>query len=965
MEKVLILFLLTFYSTSSFSEAGKEQENEATKKRSKLMELINKEISTIKNNKYTGPELKHRLFELFSEKIKLIKENENLAFLKSDPKGVATNGKESYFKNSHEQYSFAQTFALKLIKDHPRYNRINEIYYALATNSRDYGTNEETEQFLKLSISTNAIDPKTIYNAKTSLAEFYYNNKRYHDAISYYQDILKNSNNEWYGKHLYNASWCYLKERNFKKALELIKGSFETTKNKNFVSMREQIINAIGIFYIQADAIHEGIEFYQNNTSPSAPWLLTLATSSMNKNNFPLTYEILQAALKDTQKRKDPNMEMKVRLAELNIYRESKKDELYFETSNNILALSKKNKIDTEDITIAINKIKEVAGFMQINLVKDKIKEEVKYIKDDYKKIMRYFDILSSLDKKNKNQYRYFQGETALSIHDYKTALNYYVRSVTNSKTIKDGGEVTRKSIEAMLSIIELANLKKQNEDAYAIFAFKNYVIFYPQSDKSQTIYQKLFSKYLELHDIKKAINTLLVYNYYYKDDEKIHREMLTQVLDIYIKEKNTDKLAFWINKIEKGYLNFSADYVQNSIAVLGGLLFDKYQTLEKLEKYAEAMKGYESIYHSRMYPKRTKAEAAYAIATLYQDQNKAKDSSSWLTKSLDIYESKDLLKVTSSLLALVKGYRLLQNFDLSSKFSGQILKRFCDENFPQKNDFYELITQNSITTDNNSTSLIKTEDEYKKCNIEKRFLEKNQLQNLEQLITSNNSNEITSYFKAHSDNEKLARSMGRFLKSKFWRESSNQKEKTKAEIITMNEAIPALGLDGMFDQYNHVLEFRNKVQALKFEFSNLPKFDDEKYNFELEQYFSIITELNNEAMALSKKSIPEEIVLIREVLSIPYFSLVNSINSYTPQGVDNNYREGFKKGMRQITESLNSKGLQLDREKMTYLEKNIFFFETQKYDRFSNITGGKNELNFHLAILFSSTMDLTRGQKK
>lgn len=981
MKSLPIRLFFTFfllYSASTFSAELKDPALEAAEKWTKLMNLINKEIQTIKSNKYSGPELRHRLFELYSEKIKLIKEKENLKLLKADPKNIAANGKDSYFKASREQYMTAQKYALNLIKEYPQYNRINELYYALAINSRDYGTSVETEQFLKLSIKHSKENSQTMYNAKTSLAEFYYNNKRYNEAVTYYQDILKNTDDEWYGKHLYNASWCYLKERHFKRALELIKEAFETTKNKKFVSMKEQINNAIGIFYVQADATREGIEFYENNTAPSAPWLLMLASASMSKNDFSVTEEVIRAALKDTKKRKDTNMELKVRLAQLDIYRESKKDELYFETANNILDLSKKNKLDPDDLGITINKIKEVAGFMQINLVKDKNREEVTFNKEDYKKIMRYFDILSTMDKKNKNQYRYYQGETALSTHDFATALKYYVRAVLNSKIAKDSGEVTRKSLEALISTIELAKLKKQKENEYAIFAFKNFVHIYPQSDKSQAIYQKLFNIYFELHKTNKAVNVLLVYKFHYKDDVKIHREMLTQILDSYIKEKNTDKLAFWINKIEKGYLNFEQEYVQNSIAILGSLLFDKYQSMEKLGKYKEAMKGYESIYDSKQYPRRIKAEAAYAIAALYQEQNNAKTSYKWLQKSLGLYENKDLVKVTPSLLVLAKGYRLLQNFELSSELANQISKRFCEVDFVGKDGFYELIISNSAIGDAKSSKLLSLENDNKKCRLDKRFVEKTQMVNFDRLILNDNMKEITAYLEAHADNEKLARQMGRYLKFKFWQAPMQAKEKMKKDIMAMNAQNPALDLQGMFTQYDRVLEFREKTRNLKFEFTILPKFDEEKYNSEMEQYFSIIAELNKEAVALSKDSTPEEVILIREVLSSPYYSLVNSVNSFIPQGVDAKYLEGFKQGMRQITESLAAKGLQVDREKMAYLEKNNFFFEAQKYDKFKNIKEAaldkseeslqvrlQNNLNFHSAILFSNTIDLSRGQRK
>ncbi len=977
MIKMLILTgslaFITHIHAEEKNPAAIQLENQ--ERWSKLMNLINREIQTIKSNKYSGAELKHRLFELYSEKIKLIREKETQNLLKANAQDVASKGKDSFFKNSREQYQTAQKYALSLIPQYPNYERTSEIYYAMAINSRDFGSAEDTENFLKMAIATSKEQNKTMYNAKVALAEYYYNNKKYNQAISYYTDVLKNNDKEWYGKHLYNASWCYLKERNFKRALELIKESFETTKNKKYVSMKEQINQAIGIFFVQADATKEGIEFYEKNTTPSSPWLLMLAASSMNKNNFALTDDVLKAALRDTKSRKNANDEMKVRLAQLDIYRENKKDDLYFEVTNNILDLFKKNKLEKDDIFNATNKIKEVAGFMQINLVKDKKAEEVKYNKDDFKKIMRYFDILTVLDKPNKNLYRYFQGETALSTHDFKSALKYYIRSVMNSKMNKDAGEITKKSFEAMLSTLELAKLEKKKENEYTIFALKNYLIFYPKSEKSQVIYQKLFSKYFELHQTKKAVNILLVYKKNYSEDEKIHREMLTQILDTYIEEKNTDKLAFWVKRIEKGYLNYSKDYIENSIAILGGLLFDKYQAMEKKGQMKEAMNGYESIFESKQYPNRIKAEAAYAMATLHQEQNKVKDSYKWLVKSLEIYDNKDLIKITPSLLVLAKGYRLLQNFEVSSELASNISKRFCDQAFKEKEGFYEIVLANNVIENTEAKGLLSQEDSFKSCKLDKRFLEKNQLDNMEQLILSDNLSEVIAYFQTHTANDKLARLVGRFLRFKFWQAPSKEKEVLKKIILPLNEKAPGMNIGNMFNQYENVANFREKVLAQKFNFTILPQFNEEKYNSEIEQYFNIIQDLNKEATLLSKESTPEEIILIRDVLDVPYFALVDAINSFIPKGVDSKYLDGFKTGMRQITESLTAKGLQVDREKTAYLEKNNYFFEVQKHAKFENKKSMLSEekiaernlqesLNFHSALLFTNTLDLSKARK-
>lgn len=926
----------------------------------KLMVLIDSEIKTIKGNRYSGPELKHRLFELYSEKIKLIKEKENLNLLKADANVVIKNGKASFFKASQDQYKTAQSYALTIVSQYPKYARIAEIYYALAINSRDYGTSEETERFLKLSIANSSSESKTMYNAKTALAEYYYNNKRYHEAVGYYNDVLKKPDDEWYGKHLYNAAWCHLKERNFKKALELMKLSFETTKSKKYVSMKEQVFSAIGIFFVQADATYDGVEFFEANSNPSAPNLINLALSSMNKSNFSMTDDVLKAALKDTKKRKDADGEMKVRLTQLDVYRESKKEDQYFETANSILEIHKKHKINADDLFMAQNKIKEVAGFMQINLIKDKSKDPVIYSKDDYKKIMRYFDILSSLDRPNKKLYRYYQGETALSAQDYTVALKYYVRSIMNAKLTKEKDDTTRKALDAMLATIEYAKLPKAKEDEYTIFAFKNFVIFSPVSDKSQAIYQKLFNKYFELNRIKKAVNILLVYKFYYKSDEKIHREMLTQILDSYIKEKNTDKLAFWIGKIEKGYLNFSSEYIQNSIAVLGDLLFNKYQALEKKGQIKEAVKGYESIYDSKQYPRRTKAEAAYAISALSLEQNKAKESYKWLKKSLELYDDKDLIKVTSSLYVLSKGYRLLQNFDISNEVAMMTSTRFCKETYKNKEDFYQLLNENAIIHKPSISALLKIEDEFKKCNLNDKLITKTQTENMERLIFADRYNDIITYYKANASNTGLSRMMEKYMKYKYYQNS----EATQKDLASLQST---LDLSAIVTHHQNILEFVKKINSLKFVFTEEEKFNEEKYNLELEQYFAMIGEINNEALALSKLSGPEDGILIRNVLSKPFFSLVKAVRSYIPKGVDERYLEGFKSGMRQITESLLSKGLQVDREKVTFLEKNNYFFEIQKNDivGLEKSNSLEKALNFHSAILFSNTLDIGTSKSK
>jgi hypothetical protein len=935
----------------------------------KLLNLIENEVSTIKKNKYSSVELDHRLFELYCEKIKILREKENLVLINSDPKLIEKAGRDSFFKNSKSLASEAQYFAFTIIKNHPKYEKINEIYYALAINARDYLESTETEGFLKFAIKYSKESDPTFYHSKTALAEFYYNNKKYVEAIDYYGDILKNKNNEWYSKHLYNASWCYLKARNFSKALELIKQSYEASNNKKYISIKDQVISAIAIFFIQADQINEGIHFFEKNTTPASPHLLSMAKSSMSKNSFNETEEILKSALKDARSNKDKNFEMKVYLTQFEIFREAKKMDQFFETANKTLELSQKYQINNEDIEQAVNKIKEVAGFMQINLVKDKLKEEISYDRENYQKIIRFFDILSILDIKNKNLYRYYQGETSLSIHNYGQALQYYTKSIIQSKKTKVNGETTKKSLDAMLSTIEYAKLDKKIENEYLIFALKNYLLFYPVSEKSQSIYQKLFSKYFDNKKIKKSINALLVYKKNYPNDEAIHREMLSQILNHYMQQKNTDNLAFWINKLEDGYLNFKKDYIENAIAVLGNLLFEKFQRLEKIGEDSKAMVGYESIFDSKKYPKKTKAQAAYAISALKVKHNDAKDSYKWLKRSFELFEKEDIKKQAAAILQLSKEYRLLQKFNISSELAGDYLKKFCHDDLENKDQFFEIAYFNLFHERNDYSKITAYEDSISDCNINQTFVEQKQLEMLTFLIFVDHEKDSINYFFKHSSNKSLLPLFSNYMKYKFWQSSEEEKKqyaKTFAELDGQNSDLKLSSIVNTHDKNRELVE---RITQLSFKFSSPEKFNEELYNNELEQYFNIISSLSKEALQLSKNNSTEENIFLNNSLSIPYFKLIKSIDMYQPKGVDNKYLEGFKQGMRQIIESLNAKGLQIDREKIAFLEKNHFFFEVQKYAKFEN-NQESTELDLqkilknHSAKIYSSSLDISKGKK-
>ena len=944
-----------------FSHLNAETTPQSGKKWEALMTLINQEIQTIKANKVSGPELSHRLFELYSEKIKLIKEKENNLFLKTDPKRISEKGKDYFFRSSLEQYKVAQNFGLSIIKNYPKYEKNNEIYYALAVNSRDYGTGSDTEKFLLHSLKNGVNNSKIAHNAKVALAEFYYNEKKYNEANNYYEDVLKNSADEWYAKHLYNSSWCHLKERHFKKALSLIKESYAVAAQKQNEGIKSQVLNAIGIFFVQADVTLEGVDFYTKNAHPSSVHLMSLAKSSRSKNDFNLTDTVLRIALTYSLQEKNLEQEMTIRLELLELYREHKKTDMFVSEASDITNADKKRKINSDNRLAICNKIKELAGFLQVNLVKDKLQEVIIYNKEDYNKIIKLFNFLARLDKENRSLYRYYQGETAFSVQDYKNANKFYVRSILITKRNKKITAQTTKTLDSLLTSIELSKLSKGHNDRLTIFALKNYVIFFPKADRSQTIYQKLFSKYFELKQYQRAANIMLVYRDQYPKDENIHREMLTQLLDSRIKSKNIAQLTTWVNIIDKGFLHFSNDFIQKSIAVLGNLLFEKNQALEKNKQLKDARAGYEEIYDSKFYPVKIKSEAAYAMASVFLQENKSKESFKWFKKSMDIYPRIDLIKTTANIYNLANNHRLLQNFENSSEISKTIMNKFCEDSFLNKDEFYELLLTNAALENESVSTISKIEKEYARCKVSDKMLAQVQTEIITSFINNDQIKKLKEYLTSKELDESTLKLVHNYLHFKFWQNPN----KNIDDLRVFSVKNPRFYLQKTIADYDSLVAFKEKITNVKFVFSIDDKFNDDKYNNELEQYLAILNELTNDAVALAKISSPEVVIELQNIISIPYKALQDSILKFRPKGVDNNYLKGFLSGMRQISESLAAKILQFDREKTSYFDKNHFFFEAKKHDKLgTEKMNVEQTLDFHSAVLHSKTVELPAEKK-
>ena len=457
---ILTFFVILLIKNIVFADNNNIQN--AKERWTTLNSLILKEEKAIKQRGSLGPKLQYRLLELKSEKIRLMIEKENEQFLNAKKRN---HPKSWYFKKSKKVFNTVKRMGLKIISKYPKFNKTARIYYTLALNERDYGDDKDTEYYLKLSLKHAQKHDKIIHNAKASLAEYYYNNKNYILAVKYYNDVIKNKEDDWYTRHLFNQAWCLLKINQMDKALNNLEISFKESSNPRYISMREQILESFVVFFVHGKKIREGIIFYKDNVIDPTDYLISMAKKTAHKGLFKDTKAVLSKALDNAKALKRTKKVIEIRLNELDIYRNFKKFKLYFKTAVELNILSFKKEMTAIQRSEAVNKISSLVGYLQIRLTGNLKLNNKSYEDKKLEKIISYFKILANLDKINKEKYYYYIGETFYSVKKYKESATAYTEAINisiNKRSIRDPSTLQEKIFKSFLSLIGSTGFDKK-----------------------------------------------------------------------------------------------------------------------------------------------------------------------------------------------------------------------------------------------------------------------------------------------------------------------------------------------------------------------------------------------------------------------------------------------------------------------------------------------------------------------
>ncbi len=874
-----------------------------------LNRLISEEMNTIKTITNRGPRLRWRMIELKTETIKLVREKENKNFLEANPALIRKRGKKSFFRKSQALYREVRRDGLNLIKKFPRFRYLSEVYYTLALNSRDYGGDKETEKFLLRSLKYSIPNSPIVHAAKTSLAEHYYNGKKYKKAIRFYRDVLKNQTDEWTTKHLYNLSWCYIKTKDYNQAIEHAKDSFFKSEKKEYINVQNEVLGSIGFFFVLAERVEEGARFYVDNVEHPTEYMIKMAKKTAEDRGYEKAKFVFDAALENAISKKYRKEEIEIRLSQLDFYRNFKRFENFWKTTVALDAIHKLKPLEEDYQTEATDKIRSFVGYLQIRFTRNSKTNITNYSEEEKVRIIKFFDVLARINPKKTDHYRYMQGETHFAISDFNNSFLYYQKTLEFNKKAKEHDEKLRlKTFDALLASLENGQFKKKVRTAHTIYTFTNHINIYPRNERSRKIYSKLFNIYLEEKKLPLALKTLERYTSVYKEDLKIQQGMFTQILDTHIKNKNTDQIAAWIPKLKAGYLKFDNKYFEKTTLILGGLLFDGYQKMDASGKKDEAAKGYLALFGSEKYPQSIKAKSAYRASFLFLDLNKTNEAQKWMNTALKLFTPKERFQRKKEILTFVNSLMLNQDFVASAQVAHTYLSIYCTSRFKEKNDLYRVSVQYQLVAGEPTTAL-KNYKMGKRCKVPQKVTDE-VLQGIGSFFVRHRQNKnFLTFYKAFKKESKLRGFFERSFLSFYWSYYRDQNENGERQVKTFlkgliksaqYESEPIKEMKAIF-AFDQTLK---KTQAFKWApFPSEESFNEEAFNGALEKNIEALKGLTQTYTPFIKMGYPHLVTRSYKVLEHKYKQVGEFLLGYTPKakGLPKEYVDGFKGAMRNL----------------------------------------------------------------
>ena len=917
------LLLISLFLFQSFSFALSLDE-----RRQKIIEIIDEELSEISrlSNDVKGqnPNYLLRMAELNLEKARLWREKENSEYLSLSNKERARVSKAKYFQKSSRYFNQANSICITITKRFPRYRNINDVYYILGYNAKESGKDRVAQKYLAKATSGRSANKQTQIKSKISLAEIYYNQKNYKRAIPLYESALRQFKDKWYTKDSFNLAWCYFRVNRYSSAISKMEEVFRLSSSSKYIDMRSQVERDIGYFYATAGKIDDGIKFYKKIGINFTDQLLRIATALKDEGKFTESEKVLGYAIK-YEKREEKKAEIYLDL--LALYDQFGKERSHINTSERVYSLYKKDRLTSNQTKSFIFQMKKRSAILQKQVASKAYRKLGKQRQLKANRAIRYFELLSAVDKSNKVEYLFLRAETAYADREYSKAIGFYNQAYDEAKKEKNS-KILNNSLEGMLACLGQRSMNAATKEAYYAKTYENYLSVYPNGNKSKVIYPKLFNVYMAKNDDKKAKSVIDRYAKQYPKDYKTQEAMIAPLMEKARKKKDYKTIRSWIDDIDQGKYAVSSKYKRKLQELMTSIQIEGVQQQLSKGQKKEALVGYHKILEDPYATKRSKINAKYNLSALYYELGNTAEAYNWSVSALQEMSDKDAVKFSDSFLTIAGFLFTKLEFKASADLSKRIVAKLCNRRTRRKSVAFK----NTVFLYLSEGDLKATEEVInlgQRCRVPSKYLLDAQFEVIDELLARKSWTEYENKVSGMQGDqkaqgrlvyhfyvlEKVHSNYNNEAKKKFY---FNLKWQAYKNANRMKQEIPLEGLDVISDDLlKEMLAVRSEIDSVKL------TFPDTVYNNLLKQKLQKLEVLTQKAKTVQGIGSGRGIIGAYKILYEAYSSVAAEVKNFTPAGKSETFVASFKNAMKGVYVPLEQNAANYRREGWQSIEDN------------------------------------------
>ena len=1019
MKKFYILLQLSFLllSGASLGREPSAEEKRRQKKQYVMKLLLQEEKALADRLRYKhGPDWRWRFMKLQMEKYKLVREDENDAFMNASMELRMKKKKSWFFRKTNPLYKKIRKEGLHIVKKWPKFSKNTEVYYALAANALNHNDpvviKKEMGHFLVMALKRTSTKSPLAEKILASLAEHHYNQKQYAKAIHYYQRLFKRGKGQWHTKHLFNFAWCYLQLNRPQKALQFMQESLALSRipkvegQKNYIDYSEQVINALPLFFSRAGKVKEGVDFFVKEQKDPRDALKKMAQFSKETGGYGAVRLVYNHLLQVAKKRGEREEVVAVRIMELDLFLEFKKYREFRRTLTSLLQERREKDLPDEQRLAVVERLKTRVGKLQAIFHKSQHNK-----KKTLGSILFYFDQLQQFDPEKTAHYSFYRGESLFAVGKHKEALQSYMKGVKHyrekmgrkTSKSKDGAkpkedeQILKKTFDAMFASLNKAKLPKKINISWNLSIYNSYLSLYPRGEKSRSIYQRLFNIHFRQKDLKGCQEVLARYVKHYplrdknknavgREDHKKQQFMLGQILNTEIKKKNIKKVTYWLTKLQQGYLEFDAPYVNKITRIRSDIIFD---AVLKEKNPALAIPLYRGIYQTKEYPALIRGKAAYYIGFHMVDLFENKGALPWFKRTLSLTKNEERSKFQESILSSVQKMVYAQDFTHAYKLADVFLDQMCSKKiskksrekikgpklFALKNDFFHASIFYAMV-DGKTKQAYKNLLRGEKCGLTAKAHSEVVQYMVQFALTHHKAPLLNKLLTRYQGSKALQPFFAQAILGMYWGATLEESTARENLAFTYLKKIHKWKLQGkrghaLGKEIAAVMDFyqlRKEIEGKKaphfiFHLAQ-KKFDEKRFNKNLENHLAKLGDFTKKMTNYINMGYPLIVSYGHHVLSRRYERFGRAVLDFRPKGVDQNYKKSFLQTMSTLGKQFLSEAKQ-----QRHLATNLLNKKRILSPYGSNLSLGEEHVasvvrHRHPASLYGLTVDKTRRKK-